>query len=402
MTLKIYNNHKLNIFEFHIVNLLAGFSLILMIPHFFGDFDYRYIGYPYKIFTFLISFYIIYLNYDKKWNYKITLVTLFFFIYFIRIVYDLYILNIDYTRKPYEYVATYIASTLIPAISVFYLDEKKINWRKVLLYTYFCFCFFASINILFSDFVGNESRSSGITPMWPIGFGQTGTTLIILSIFVYNLFKKNLYKILVICSSFLGLIIIVMSASKGPLLSLLFALVIYLFTIGIPNIFKNILFIIMFLALAILAWKTHTVHIVERITQSIQTQDPSTLERLEILNQTLINIKTDPLLGHSFLIQTAQLDSYYPHNLLLEAFMTTGIIGGILFLVINFIGLSEVKKILHDHKNMWIVFIFIQFFVQTFLSFSLYSSNYYWALLMMIFLVYSSKKTNSYPDISSK
>ncbi|PID68585.1 MAG: hypothetical protein CR968_01300 [Flavobacteriia bacterium] len=193
-----------------------------------------------------------------------------------------------------------------------------------------------------------------------------------------------------------------MSATKGAVLSLLFVLGIYFITIGIPKIFKNILFIIMFLALAILAWKTQTVHIMERITQSIQTQDPSTLERLEILNQTLVNIKTDPFLGHSFLIQTAELDSFYPYNLFLEAFMATGIIGRTLFLVINFIGLTEVRKILPNQKDMWIVFIFIQFFVQTFLSYSLYSSNIYWALLMMVFLVYTLKQSYSSPDISSE
>ncbi len=394
MTLKIYNSHKLNIFEFHIVNLLAGFILILLIPHFFGNFDHRFVTYPYRIFTILVSLYVIYLNYNKQWDYRIALVALFFFIYFIRIVYDLYIISIDYKKEPYIYLATYLGTTLIPAISVYYLDEKRINWKKVLFLTYIIFCFFASINIILSDFVGIESRSSGITSMWPISFGQTGTTLIILSIFVYNLCKKNIHKILVICSFFLGLMIIMMSATKGAVLSLLFVLVIYFFTIGIPKIFKNILFIIMFFALTILAWKTHTVLIIERITQSIQTQDPSTLERLKILNQTLVNIKTDPLLGHSFLIQTAQLDSFYPHNLFLEAFMTTGIIGGILFLVINITGLSEVRKILLNQKDMWIVFIFIQFFVQTFLSYSLYSSNIYWALLMMIFLVYTSKKSN--------
>lgn len=377
------NLKKINIFEFHIINLLVGFFLVILIPFFFDDFDFRYITYPFRIFTVFISFCILYLNYSKKWNLYIKLITLFFILYFMRMMYDLFILKIEYAKQSIEYIATYLGAVVIPAISIYYIEKEKINWKNLLFITYILFYFFAFVNISFYDFSGVKERSSGITPLWPIGFGQVGVTLSILSVVIYNFIKKNSYKILILIGFFMGLIIIMMSASKGPVISLLVAFIAYVYIYGIPKLFKNKIFLIMIPFIGIMIWKTNTLYLIDRILQSLYVQDASTIQRLEIIQQTLENIKQDFFTGSSFLIKTETIDSFYPHNLLLESFMTIGFLGGILFVIVNVFVFMGLKKIVYS-DYAWVIFIFIQYFTQTLFSTSLYSSTFYWILLVFL------------------
>jgi hypothetical protein len=75
----------------------------------------------------------------------------------------------------------------------------------------------------------------------------------------------------------------------------------------------------------------------------------------------------------------------YPHNLLIEAVLSTGIIGGTLFLIM-FIGcfIKSIKILINNNPWGWLGLLYIQYAVQSLASGSLYTSNVFWHLSFIL------------------
>ncbi|MBT0549768.1 O-antigen ligase family protein [Riemerella anatipestifer] len=382
---------RLNLYEIHIISLLVGFFLVSLIPYFFGFFNIHYVTYPYRVFCLIVSLYIIYINRYSKVGAMFYFIMFFFLLYLVRIAYDLFIVEIVYIKENYDYLATYLGAVVIPAISLCFIPRYKVDFKKVLMYVYVSFYLFALMNVAFTDFIGIEKRMSGITELWPIGFAQAGVSLSILSLFVYNDSSKYIQYIVAL-GFYFGLAIVFMSATKAAFIFLVFLILLYCYKYGIPSLFRDLWFVsLTFLGLFGLFF-TRTTYLFTRLFQSIQVLDESTKERLLILSEAWKKFKTNLWLGDSFLIKTETLKSTYPHNLFLEAFMAMGLLGGGMFLLINVFAINSVRNISDEKSSFsWLIFMFLQYFFQVFFSWSLYSSVFYWILLMTVLFLLKPK-----------
>jgi O-antigen ligase len=106
-----------------------------------------------------------------------------------------------------------------------------------------------------------------------------------------------------------------------------------------------------------------------------------TLIWLNVLNI----ISQSPILGAYYVVPSGIGAGMYPHNFFLEAFMATGFLGGIPFMIL--IGLSIIqsyKVIKTNHPASWIIILYLQFIVFGMFSTGLYSSQDFWCLLFYI------------------
>lgn len=375
------------LYDFQIINLLVGFFVVNSLPFFFGG-DEEYYTDVYRVISLLPSLLIIFSHFQKKIKIESKFIFLFFTFYFFRMCYDFYVLEIDYDKNPYEYFATFFGVVAVPTISVAYIDFEKINWKKILYYIYILLFLVAIVNIGCVNFSLSSERSSGITNMWPMGFGQIGVTLSILSLFIYERLKNKYTKMTLVVGFFLGIIILVMSASKGPLVSLVIMLLLYFVLKGFPQIFKHILFLLITLGGILYICIMPELHLFTRLSDALNL-DLSTLGRVDVLKFTLQNIKEHFFFGNSFLIHTEETPLVYPHNLFLEAFFSLGVFGGFLFLIINIFAILKIKNWKPQHL-LWIYFIYIQYLVQSLFSWSLYTSSFFWISMMLVFCLAES------------
>src|SRR5690606_36796717 len=77
------------------------------------------------------------------------------------------------------------------------------------------------------NFPNLPKRTSSISKIWAIGFGQAGVTLAILSMFISDFYNNILKKYIATIGYFIGVFIVVLSASKGPFLTLVLLTILY-------------------------------------------------------------------------------------------------------------------------------------------------------------------------------
>ncbi len=201
-------------------------------------------------------------------------------------------------------------------------------------------------NILTADSIFLE-RLGGNERLNPILFGMLAAMLAAQSL-VRLLQPGNLLavKLIHIATVLLGFFNLVASASKSPVLfflTVLFGLMIFHSRKG--N--KKSLFLLLFIlaggvaAIFIYGLQDMLLLLLTRFTDI--TDDASSLERWEMLSGGFIQFLQEPFFG-SFLEE--KIWKEYPHNLVVEAFMATGIIGGTIFVLFYAFALRAAFKLL--------------------------------------------------------
>jgi O-antigen ligase len=102
----------------------------------------------------------------------------------------------------------------------------------------------------------------------------------------------------------------------------------------------------------------------------------------------------NPFFGKSMLFDKGLFKGSYPHNLIIEAFMATGLLGGLFFLfyIIKCFKIS-IKLIINNSQISWISLFFFQFLIFAMFSGNLFKSYLFWYSSILIITV-SSEITN--------
>jgi O-antigen ligase len=182
-----------------------------------------------------------------------------------------------------------------------------------------------------------------------------------------------------------SIVVIVASASRGPILAALLVALTYSFVhrkrrrLGLGKL----LFRLALLGLAIAGVAVAVnyleqegyISLIERFSDTLE--DVSAQERIAMAIGAWQQFIDHPLLGSAFV----ELGFYtYPHNILLEALMATGVVGGGLLLANLAAGcLASLRLITASPAAAWVGFIFLQYVVNGMVSGSLYLDAAYWA-----------------------
>ena len=380
------------------LNFYSLFLLVTFIPDIIG-LPPSLITYGFWALKAMAAFWLI-IRYKKKlydilWEEK-----LFFFVaavYFLNIFIDVFWQNYPVGMGSAIDLVGFFLSILI-ALSFRY-DRAFISNGS-----YYFFLVTLSVGLVIAFFLAREAplplidRFDANSTVNTINYGQMGCALSIAALYgFFNLsfkYSKIVYPFLFL----LGVVSIMKAGSRSPVVVLLAVSVFYFFAKS--GLVKGLIVVlgltlVLYFSLGFLIELSEAVGsgIVTRLVSAVETGETS--GRDMIYANAIALFSNSPIFGDFYLISSGPGRGGYPHNFFLEAFLTTGLIGGIPFIIMVLIALKRSYGLLKKgHRSGWIILLFLQMLVYGMFSSSLYSSQDFWALCFFIISFESVQNTH--------
>jgi hypothetical protein len=392
-------NRYTDVFHLYIAIIIIGFFVIGSVPALIGV-NINFLTEAYRFLILLISLLIllyIFIFKNSSSNFNLYLFYLFWIIYSLRILYDLLFSKIifsgDYSKLFYFQYA--FGVVFIPTFCVILISKNfKLDYKYILKIV-FSILLFTLLFIVYKRFTNIEiiDRSSQILSIGIIEFGHYGCTLILLAIYRIVEEKSSIFKVLLFLFAIIvGFSAIIISASKGPLLALLVSLLLFFkFRFKV----KAFVFAQTLLGLILYFFGFYLIELMSDLFDSnfllriFYTIDEAKDEaRNSLLTAALDDFINSPIFGSSMFIQKSGFEGSYPHNLIVESFMATGIFGGTIFVVLVLTTcIKALKAITNKMNHSWISLVFFQYLIFGMVSSNLYSLDLFWLSLGVILAI---------------
>jgi hypothetical protein len=378
--------YKINISQLNLFLLFVGYFAINCLSNILPEYK-NIISSYYRYFQLIIAI----LAIIHRFPYFIQnlkglplLLSIFISLYTIRLFYDYFTLN--EIEDGLKHIYQFNLISIIPALSLLTLKREDLLTMDVVFKFTLASLILLSIPFLYAETDGRMYLTENFETLY---LGQFSVSL---SIFAYyHLYSQQQSKILNIVLFILGIFVMGAAGSRSPLVSLIF--VIILFTMSITSKKRSIFILLMLFLFVLLIFNYFEMFLqkigssfLDRIAQSLYEGDSSgrDIRLLASFQQFL----TNPMIGSAHYIQNIGLLGKYPHNLILEAFMSVGIFGGIIFIIILAKTIISGYRLLKENIKRtgdfrWIFLIFIQFLIFGLFSGSLYGSYYFWGFLFL-------------------
>jgi len=321
---------------------------------------------------------------------------LFWVLYLFRIFY-----STAFSNEVLAYNWTYywiwsVGACLVPITAILLMEISAQQFVKIFKYSYLILIVSGLVATLKGS--GLELDGDGelvekgrlvVAALNPISMGQLGVSILILSIWAlcYR-FQQFLFvfKLLFLINIVIGVYLIVGSNSRGPLLSAL-ACMCYMILFSsqkirfyISSIFGIFLFIFPIIALYVednYGFSTYS-----RIVDENQIESESTTNRLDRYYSVWSDFIQNPLFGSGL---EEPIFGGYPHNIFVEGYMSTGIVGGTLLMMLMLLTtVHSIKIYKHNAAYSWISLIFVQYITSAQFSGAIYASTHLWINLAII------------------
>jgi hypothetical protein len=341
----------------------------------------RVITVPLRLLTTLLMLYVIIKTSRKnKINFftlKTNLILIVFWsVFFIKVLYDYYI-GTNLFRSWYEYVFYCVNFCILPYFMYSKIDyntykETIINAIVLSGFTMGVICLFLYKDLLVMG-LGRISEASYLDSkqetLNPLALSYCSVLTIGFCIYKILFTKvKNLRFILYIYTTIiLSFIMFFLGASRGSVVALFFTLVCFYFYSNLKIRKKIIKLLLLTTPLVILGVIKSKTAVFDRIFNSSSKVNIDTFGRGDLWRLAWSDFINNPFFGgHIELIDVpyyrdGMAGNIYPHNIILEVFMSSGIFVGLLFVYVLFnsskLLLKTVKK---NSKSIWILIIFIQ------------------------------------------
>ena len=186
----------------------------------------------------------------------------------------------------------------------------------------------------------------------------------------------------------IGTLISLRSGSRGPLLCLI-SIIVFTTITRTRKLSNGILLSLLFTGLVVIFYQG-ILAIIARIAPVLVERllySASNEERALLLQEAWEAFLNNPVLGDRFAIIHADGKFIYSHNMLLDALMGTGIIGGTVFAAMYISSIIDSYKIAkHDLSFLWIVLILIQHITAGMTSSAFYLKPVITALIIFVSL----------------
>lgn len=305
----------------------------------------------FRIIYLLISTFLVFHSY-KKWPISMLIFVLFWVLYGFRLISDVSFIGKRYLDNDSFFVYSFaFGSCFIPSIAVFlntqFIQITRLSKNIFLVVLFSNLCIISNIFLFSTEGIlgaflsranaNVEVDGNTIAVINSITIGFFGELLILLSVIQLvfrEYFEKKRPLYLYVFSLILGLLNIVLGASRGPLLSLAVLLVYigYSFLSYKQSIQALLKIVVVALGIGIsffLLWffflDDLDVELFNRFNFFIESQQVGEKEiRQYEWESAFIQFLRSPLLGDSFV---TDFDQSYAHNLFLDCLMSTGLLG---------------------------------------------------------------------------
>ncbi len=362
---------------------------------------------PFRIFMLLWSMFLIVrsIGYGKQQdpalyqvNKRFSKAFIFFcVIYFIKVIWGV-LLEPEKAGEFRGVVVNYMFFISIPYCCAFLCIRRFLDLDLVVKYSWRL----AMIGILtftctnYSEVLGSFGRFSigdGVQLLNPISLGQFGVTFVVLSYFYLN--GKS--KWLQLACYALGCLYVMKAGSRGPCV----ALIAVLFFIMWQR-FRGKRWIPLVLLGSIGAFFTMILEVINSINPTIAMRFVKTVEdgdaaRWDLVQEGFAEFCQHPLFGGYFMVPYR----WYSHNVILDAFMGLGIIGGIYFLILTFF---VMYRCIRTGPGPSALFCLAALWLQSFISRMTSGSFYMDTTFICLFYIvgsYALKNTDDEQDESS-
>jgi O-antigen ligase len=356
---------------------------------------------PYRAFSLGIALLVIVFTFKKKIDYNLGVSLLFIYLtlLIIRFLYDFEIRTDVFVEneKKTQLLLLFVQMVIMTiAISKSY---KNIDLSQSFKWIYFCYSIIIIVNyftVQEFSFYSNDvdlQISSGVRNTIDTGYNAANYLLFSIFFFKSADFPKRL-KILSLPVLFCAVIILLRAGSRGPLLALLIALV---FIAVLPK--KNyviILSISLVFILGFFFFFNDILELISKISPVMTNRIQYTIAegdnmRIGFFMEGIKEFINHPFTGSQALLYRQDGIPTYPHQLIIEAFMSTGIIGGAAILGVFYLVLKNTIFSLHNSvSNYWLELILIVYLTRGMTAGSIFVSNY--PILFAYFFLARSKK----------
>lgn len=359
-----------------------------------------------------ISIYIILISILKKEKLTISRdalpLLIFYTLYSIRILFDTQILRIEVDIPYFDVYSFAFGNIFLPMIAIM-LSFKYVSLEKILKNTFFlllldnCLMIYLYLNQFGALHIGIllerayiKSPLTGGSVINPISFGLYGAYLFLISLSILIIFSKklaNIYKIIAILGSILGLSNLILGTSRGPILFAILCLIflIYLnvqlatFTFKYTVKFFSWIGLFLIIIFYFVAPKIQNIDIgaIGRFENMAKNREKGEVEERDLsFKEAFDQFLTSPIVGDQFVTRTYHT---YPHNIFFELLMATGIIGFSIFILAIF---ASIKRFLNFKMyGVYFPVVMLVYFLSTGLSLtsgSLYITVDYFAMLSAV------------------
>jgi O-antigen ligase len=308
---------------------VVGYPLVGMIGVIFG-LDATLSSIPFRILVIVMSLGVMYRATLQRTRFNTDmLILVFFVIYLFRLGWDVAIAGVDGASTALVF---FIATTVIPGIALTVIAEAR-DERSLARVFFFMGTLVSLMGVMLMllGFGGSRSMTEetgrfGFDTVNPITFGHAGATTIIAALAAWQQSRPAERPLLLVGAGF-GAACLVVAASRGPLLSLVVALTMYVYVRRKWG----------WVVLAVLAGASFLPSLLTSDGFELAArfsnieEDESALGRLATQANAIQQFFDNPLFGNAF---TEPIMGMYPHNLVIESAMALGVPGLLLFIAI--------------------------------------------------------------------
>jgi O-antigen ligase len=381
-----YKNKIIYLQLFLIAFGLLGFELFSYLPELLKV-DSRIVTVPYRA-LYLVLCTAVLISARQRNTIKVHIdfipILTFWFFYYIRASFDT-IFKLDEIKMPildFWLFAFFLSFyPMLPLLC-------KVNLKTIIATKYLVFSMAVILNILaiiynYGKFsIGNISRIQGNEILNTITSGQIAATLIVMCFTFFN--NRKIWVLLSLSALIIiGLINIVIAASRGPVIQLLIILLVFV-SCNLRRIgYKNLLFIfVIFTCLGIYFSDFITTYnlLMSRLEGTGLSQSGSDNLRYQMFTGAWDQFTSHPILGDFI---EGRAFGGYPHNIFLESLMSMGIFGGVTMIIIFIVASINSLTLMKHRSTDWVGCLLIMQMVAQFTSGSIYSSFAFWSLIAL-------------------
>ncbi|MBK1877939.1 O-antigen ligase family protein [Pelagicoccus mobilis] len=229
-----------------------------------------------------------------------------------------------------------------------------------------------------------------VTTIHPLALGYLGSVLCLFALYTFACRNASLLlrSCIGVALAAVGVFLLVGSASRGPVVAL--AVVYFVLLISKTRrldfgrvFFLGMLFVVLAVGVVMLVRFTGST-VLDRLLYTGHLLSPGSggATRLNLFQQALDRFVESPVIGSGFTLRSVEGTDMYPHNLILESLMATGLLGTVPLMILIFMGFAASWRILtRDPEMSWIPLLYVHFLTGSMFSGAIYSNVELWLAL---------------------
>jgi O-antigen ligase len=379
-----------------LVLTIIGFPFAALLETFAGT-GSQSVTIPYRVLIAVLSIAVLGLMAFTRMRGKLDpWLCLFMALYLLRLIYDY---QTNYINGNMFAIQFYLGIVVLPMLAIAlggvsrFEDETLARWIMAGgLVISLMAAFGQSFGLAYNPWeqYGTTQARLGFEALNPISLGHIVGSAILAAIVIISRNRQNAFwRIGGIVTIITGSILLIQAGSRGAIVAIAIAILWFSLTkVKRLIVVAPLIFLAMIFGLA----QTEVVERIISLQDGGAFADASALERLNTQQMAIADFLEAPLFGAHY-ANPAWIDGEYPHNILIETAMALGVIGLILWVIMLFKAASKTLTYTSFMRPM-LTLLFVQKFIGSMLSGSIWSSDAVFILLMLVFTIDNNKQSN--------